>query len=68
MKGIIVAREKCGCVAAAWLSYDTSDAKAFGEAVAEWMESGYVVALEDRETVYAEKCLIHQQASEILNP
>lgn len=60
MKGIIVAREKCGCVASAWLDYEEGDAEAFGKAVAEWMEKGYIVSVEDREYITAEKCLLHQ--------
>lgn len=62
MKGIVVARLKCGCVASAWFRYDEEvDAADFGKAVAEWLEKGYVVSLEDRETIGAEKCPEHRK-------
>lgn len=59
MKGIIVARLKCGCVASAWLGYEKSDAVGFNEAIIEWLEEGYIISLEDRETISAEKCAEH---------
>ena len=60
MKGIIVARLKCGCAASAWFDYRKEDAKDFGRSVAEWMEKGYTVSLEDRTTISAEKCPLHR--------
>ena len=59
MKGIIVARLKCGCVASAWFDYQEKDTLSFAESVIEWLESGYVISLEDRDTIYAEKCKEH---------
>lgn len=66
MKGIIVAREKCGCVTSAWLDdfpNNLEPIQSFLESIKDWLEKGYIISLEDRKSVYAEKCQLHSGGS-----
>ena len=62
---ILCSREKCGCMASALLcDYDVpSEVRRF---IRDEEAQGRIVAWEKRDTVYAERCQIHEEAYQLL--
>ena len=56
MSQIFIAREKCGCMAAAML-YKYPE---MASDIVEWLREGYTVSCEERDTVGFERCARHQ--------
>ena len=62
---ILVSREKCGCVASALLcDYDVpSEIARFTKRE---QQQGHIVNWENRETIYAERCKVHEEVYQLL--
>ncbi len=63
---MLVARLPCGCVAAADFVPEDPTSK---DGVMEWlMKDGYIVRMEERELIWAQKCFRHEVAYLLKHP